>query len=139
MAISNVSLLLVSVWLFGLEVSSSLVAAYALLYLQSVSSILLGQLLAITSSCHMTYLTKMAMVTFPCFFVSGILWPTSAIQNPLLEMATKVFPLTRPANALRALLSRHLPLTSPQVFGGFLTLIAYIILPLIICTVRLWR
>lgn len=141
MAASNCLFIAVAVWLFDVRLSGngtvSILTAYLLLYLQSVSTIILGQLVALTSSCHMTYLTKMAMLVFPLFFASGTLWPLESLNSPLLQALMGALPLTRPTTAMRSLISRQLPFTSPQVYGGFLVLAGYTLLFLVACLYRL--
>lgn len=143
MAVSNALFILMAIFLFDVNLYSgdgvavSMFTAYLLLLLQSVSTIMLGQLVALTSSCHMTYLTKMAMLVFPLFFASGTLWPLESINSPLLRGFTALLPLTRPTTAMRSLVSRHLPLSSPQVYGGFLVLFGYTLLFFFACLYRL--
>lgn len=137
MLLSNGFFLLMAVCLFRLPVTANLLAAYALLYLQTVSTTLLGLLLAITSSCHMTYLTKFSLLVFPCFFISGVMWPLESINIRLVHMLTSILPLTKPTTAMRAILSRNLPPSNPLVYGGFLTLTCYTVVGLVACLLRL--
>ena len=137
MSASNILLVAASAYMFRFQWNINLLVAYLLLYLQTVCTILIGQLVAMTSRCHMTYLTKLALVVFPCFFISGSMWPLESINSRLFHIVTEILPLTKPTTAFRALVSRNLPPNNPIVYNGFLTLACYVIVCFGICLLQL--
>ncbi|RVE44049.1 hypothetical protein evm_011286 [Chilo suppressalis] len=121
---------------YGLPSKGSLAACALLLFLQGLCGMCYGFLLSIYCS---SYTMSFFVVTgsfYPMILLCGILWPLEGMSAGLRIVALTL-PFTLPSKSLRDIMERGATIADPSVYHGFLVTLAWTVVTLALCFLRL--
>ncbi|XP_072934159.1 ABC transporter G family member 20-like [Epargyreus clarus] len=121
---------------YSLVTKGSLLACGCLLFLQGLSGMCYGFLLSVLcSSFTMSFFIATGSF-YPMILLCGILWPLEGMSKGLRIIALTL-PFTVPSKSLRDIMEKGSSITEPDVYIGFLITIAWIVVTLGLCLLRL--
>ncbi|XP_013188078.2 ABC transporter G family member 23 [Amyelois transitella] len=121
---------------YNLPSKGSVIAIGVLLYLQGLSGMCYGFLLSIYCNSYSLSFFVATGSFYPMILLCGIMWPLEAMTGGLRILALTL-PFTIPATALRDIMQKGASILEPTVYQGFLVTIAWIIVTLALCLLRL--
>ncbi|XP_023938572.1 ABC transporter G family member 23 [Bicyclus anynana] len=121
---------------YKLPYKGSLVTIACLLFLQGLGGMCFGFLLSVLCSSYTLSFFIATGSFYPMILLCGILWPIEGMPN-VLRLISFALPFTLPAKSLRDLMEKGIPFTNPDIYGGFLITIGWIIGTLALCFLRL--
>ncbi|CAG9794724.1 unnamed protein product [Diatraea saccharalis] len=121
---------------YALPSRGSLAACALLLFLQGVCGMCYGFLLSIYCSSYSMSFFVVTGSFYPMILLCGILWPLEGMSFGLRIIALTL-PFTIPSNSLRDIMEKGASISEPSVYHGFLVTIAWTIVTLSLCSLRL--
>ncbi|XP_049880601.1 ABC transporter G family member 20-like [Pectinophora gossypiella] len=121
---------------YGLPTRGSLVTSGTLLFLQGLSGMCYGFLLSIYCNSYTLAFFVATGSFYPMILLCGILWPLEAMSDGLRFIALTL-PFTIPSRSLRDVMEKGYTITDPSVYNGFLVTVAWIVITLALCLLRL--
>lgn len=111
---------------FGVECKGSMTAVIWLAILEGVCGMMYG--FAISIMCTSYALVNYASVGsfFPLILLCGLIWPIEGMPTPLRWFSLSL-PITLPGISMRGLLEKGTSVKEPEVYTGFLVLLAWIV------------
>ncbi|XP_059048444.1 ABC transporter G family member 23-like [Achroia grisella] len=121
---------------YGLDSKGSLLTVGILLFLQGLSGMCYGFLLSIyCGSFTMAFFVATGSF-YPMILLCGILWPLEGMSMGLRYVALTL-PFTIPSKSLRDIMEKGYTIADPTVYYGFLVTVAWIVISLLLCLLRL--
>ncbi|XP_026754101.2 ABC transporter G family member 23 [Galleria mellonella] len=121
---------------YGLHSQGSLLTCGILLFLQGLCGMCYGFLLSIyCGSYTMSYFVATGSF-YPMILLCGILWPLEGMSTALRYIALTL-PFTIPSKSLRDITEKGYSIADPSVYHGFLVTLAWIVITLMLCLIRL--
>lgn len=105
----------------------TLCEVFAIVFLQGVSGITLGLLIASLVPDKIYAMIIGMGIIFPTWITCGVFWPIESM-TPLLKFISYFLPLTSPIESMRFIISRGWDITYFSVLLGFISSFAYIII-----------
>nr|CAD7205275.1 unnamed protein product [Timema douglasi] len=130
--IQMVLILLMSLYVFGFEIQYNLALAVVLIALQATAGMTFGFLMSSLCEEIRTANYFSLGIFYPYLLTSGIMWPLEAMPT-VLRYISYTMPGTLAIQSLRNLIMKDWTLLHPQVFSGFLSSIAYIVVQMWLC------
>nr|CAD7409531.1 unnamed protein product [Timema cristinae] len=130
--IQMVFILLMSLYVFGFEIRYNFTLAVVLIALQAMAGMTFGFLMSSLCDEIRTANYFSLGIFYPYLLTSGIMWPVEAMPT-VLRYISYTMPGTLAIESLRNLIMKDWTLLHPQVFGGFLSSIAYIVVQMALC------
>ncbi|CAH2256261.1 jg22621 [Pararge aegeria aegeria] len=132
----TIEMMIVAYLGYNLPYKGSLVTIACLLFLQGLGGMCFGFLLSVLCSSYTVSFFIATGSFYPMILLCGILWPIEGMPN-VLRLISFALPFTIPAKSLRDLMEKGSPFTNPDIYGGFLITIAWIVGTLALCFLRL--
>ncbi|KAM3959847.1 ABC transporter G family member 23 [Aphomia sociella] len=121
---------------YGLHSRGSLLTCGVLLFLQGLSGMCYGFLLSIYCGSYSMSFFVATGSFYPMILLCGILWPLEGMSTGLRYLALTL-PFTIPSQSLRDIMEKGFKFTDASVYHGFLVTIAWIVVTLLLCLLRL--
>ncbi|KAL0861050.1 hypothetical protein ABMA27_009566 [Loxostege sticticalis] len=121
---------------YGMPSEGSVVTCGLLLFLQGICGMCYGFLLSIYCSSYTMSFFVATGSFYPMILLCGILWPLEGMSTGLRIIALTL-PFTIPSKSLRDIMEKGSSFTEPSVYYGFLVTLAWIVLTLGLCFLRL--
>ncbi|XP_063369066.1 ABC transporter G family member 23-like isoform X1 [Cydia amplana] len=121
---------------YGLPTRGSLFACGCLLFLQGLCGMCYGFLLSV---CCSSYTMSFFIATgsfYPMILLCGIVWPLEGMEKYLQYIAL-CLPFTIPSKSLRDIMEKGATILDTSVYSGFLITVAWIVITLGLCFLRL--
>ncbi|XP_045539902.1 ABC transporter G family member 20 [Papilio machaon] len=123
-------------WGYSLPSRGSLLTCGALLFLQGLSGMCYGFLLSVLCSSYTVSFFVATGSFYPMILLCGILWPLEGMSAGLRAVALAL-PFTVPSKSLRDIMEKGSSITDATVYNGFLITIAWIVVTISLCFLRL--
>ncbi|KPJ19597.1 ABC transporter G family member 20 [Papilio machaon] len=123
-------------WGYSLPSRGSLLTCGALLFLQGLSGMCYGFLLSVLCSSYTVSFFVATGSFYPMILLCGILWPLEGMSAGLRAVALAL-PFTVPSKSLRDIMEKGSSITDAAVYNGFLITIAWIVVTISLCFLRL--
>uniref|UniRef100_T1J7I9 ABC-2 type transporter transmembrane domain-containing protein n=1 Tax=Strigamia maritima TaxID=126957 RepID=T1J7I9_STRMM len=117
-------LLIFGIEIFKIHNRGSLLLVLIVLFLQGLCGMSLGFMLSTTCSGEIESIMLATFILFPCFAISGILWPKLGMSIFLQKLSLGL-PHTLAAESMRWIMLRGKDITWVTVWPGFLSTIAW--------------
>ncbi|KAJ2941532.1 hypothetical protein O0L34_g14584 [Tuta absoluta] len=121
---------------YDLPSRGSIATSGFLLFLQGLSGMCYGFLLSIYCNSYTLSFFVSTGSFYPMILLCGILWPLEGMSDGLRYIALTL-PFTIPSKSLRDIMEKGYTLADPSVYQGFLVTIAWIVITLALCLLRL--
>ncbi|XP_037295917.1 ABC transporter G family member 20 isoform X1 [Manduca sexta] len=123
--------LLFMISVFGVKNNGNIVFVIMLTLLQGLCGMCFG--FVISAACELERnAIQLALGSFyPTLLLSGVIWPIEGMPW-ILRYVSLCLPLTLATNSLRSILTRGWPITDPEVYMGFVSTLAWIMVFLVV-------
>ncbi|XP_018353531.1 PREDICTED: uncharacterized protein LOC108755150, partial [Trachymyrmex septentrionalis] len=128
-----IMLLIFPIW--GLECKGSIFIVMVLMFLSGFCGLMYGFIISVTCKNQIIAHYSSAGSFFPFVVLNGCLWPLEGMPI-VLRWFSYALPTTLPSTSLREIISKGYSIFKPQIYNGFLIIVGWSLLLLIVTIFR---